>query len=971
MPVNNFELLRNQETKELNTVAKLYRHTRTGTELLSLVNDDENKVFGITFRTPPYDSTGLPHILEHSVLCGSRKYPVKEPFVEILKGSLQTFLNAFTYPDKTCYPVASQNTQDFYNLVDVYLDAVFYPRITRHIFQQEGWHYEVDGKNDSLTYKGVVFNEMKGVYSSPDGRLERYSQRSLFPDNTYGLDSGGDPKRIPDLTYERFVDFHRRYYHPSNARIFFYGDDDPETRLHIIDEYLKDFDKLDTNSTISLQTGFESPKKAIFTFPSGEDETSQPKGMLMVNWLITEAMEVETKMALGILEYILIGMPGSPLRKALMDSGLGEDISSGSGLESELKQMFFSVGLKGIDTKKAEEIESLILDTLKELSEKGIDPKTTEAAVNTTEFLLRENNTGSYPRGLIIMLRCLTTWLYDGDPFAMLGFESRLSKIKSDIKSDKMYFEKIIDRQLLKNTHRTTVILKPDPDLGEKEEEKEKEELADIRKNMDLSELKEIAENSACLKKMQATPDSPEALATIPMLGLKDLDKKNKILPIDVTEEKGTKILYHGLPTNGIVYIDIGFDLHVLPQKYIQYVPLLSRALLEMGTEKEDYVELSQRIGRKTGGIHPSLLTSETKNTKKAEIRLFLRGKATTAQTGDLLGIIEDVLLNVLTDNQKRFKQMVMEEKARHEQSIVPSGHHIVNTRLRSHFGEAGWIAEQMGGISYLFFLRRLVEEIDKNWGSVSATLKDMLNIIVSSNTAVFNVTADEKERTYIESELFKFTNKLPRGPAGTVEWLPEPSDTFEAMTIPAQVNYVGKGSDLYKTGYAYHGSAKVITRYLSTTWLWDRVRVQGGAYGASCSFNRLSGGLTFLSYRDPNIIETLKNFDEAAMFLKKTDLTESELTRGIIGAIGDIDTYMLPDAKGYASMIRNLIGVTEEDLQKIRDEILSTTVNDFRMFAEVLAAVSKNGIVKVLGSENAVKGAAEGHLPFKIFKVL
>jgi len=964
--IHGFELLRDQDITELKIQARLYRHVKTGAQLLSIISEDENKVFGITFRTPPTNSTGIPHIMEHSVLCGSRKYPVKEPFVEILKGSLQTFLNAFTYPDKTCYPVASQNLQDFYNLVDVYLDAVFYPRLTPFILQQEGWHYELNDEKEPLNYKGVVFNEMKGAYSSPDNLLSEHSQQSLFPDITYGLDSGGNPKVIPDLTFDQFMDFHKKYYHPSNSRIFFYGDDDPEERLRLLDEYLKDFQQTEIPSDIPLQQPFDAPRRHVFPFAAGE-----PKGMVTVNWTLPETTDVKMNMALHILNHILLEMPGSPLRKALIDSGLGEDITGG-GVEGELRQMFFSVGLKGIDVKDADRVESLIIDTLNGLKENGIDPHTVEAAVNTTEFRLREYNTGSYPRGLTLMLTALTTWLYDGDPLALLPFESQLKDIKSRLKSENRYFENIIDRHFLKNSHRATVVLEPDTNLGKKEESDERERLDSARKAMDKGEIEKIRENTRELKEIQEKPDSPEALATIPTLKLEDLEQENKKIPMAILEREDVKILYHDISTNGILYLDIGFNLHELPQKYIPYIPLFSRALLEMGTQKEDYVKISQRIGRKTGGIHPSILTSLVRNKKETAARLFLRGKAVLSRVPDLLGIIEDLLSGPRLDNQERFKQMVLEEKARQEQSIIPSGHQVVNLRLRSHFSESGWAAEQMDGITYLFFLRELVKKVDDEWPSVSATLKEMLQILLNRKSMLVNATIDKegwtKATTHIDNFLGKFPAKDPRH----VEWSPKAPDDFEGMTVPAKVNYVGKGIDLYRRGYRFKGSTGVVTRYLRTSWLWDRVRVQGGAYGAFCSFDHLSGVLTFLSYRDPNLIKTLDVFDKTADFLGNIALDENELTKCITGAIGDMDAYMLPDAKGYTSLIRYLTGTTDEYLQQVRDEVLSAGIDDFRTFAEVLREACNTGLVKVLGSESSIKDAVkEGGLPLTVFEVL
>ncbi len=969
-----FELLRERYIDELKTQARLYRHIQTGAELLSMINGDENKVFGITFRTPPRDSTGVPHILEHSVLCGSRKYPVKEPFVEILKGSLQTFLNAFTYPDKTCYPVASQNLKDFYNLIDVYLDAVFYPRITPEIFQQEGWHHEMEKPDGPLVYKGVVFNEMKGANSSPDRLLAEYSQQALFPDTTYGLDSGGDPTVIPELTYEQFREFHRTYYHPSNARIFFAGDDDPDERLRRTDEYLREFEKTDVTSTVSLQPCFDRPRRVAHSFAAGDDVSGS---MMTVNWVLGETIDAVTNMALNILGYILLGTPGSPLRKALIESGLGEDVTGG-GLEGELRQMFFSVGLKGITMGQEDAVEALILETLEGLATDGIGPEAVEAALNTIEFSLRENNTGSYPRGLVLMLRAMTTWLYDADPLALLSFESLLSEIKARIGSEKTFFETLIREQFLDNPHRTTVVMTPNPELESRVEAVEKERLSAVRDAASPEELRGIFENTEHLKKIQETPDSPEALATIPTLKIADLEKRNRTIPIAVLDEGDATVLYHDISTSGIAYIDIGLNLRSLPSRCVQYIPLFSRALFEMGTRKEDYVALSQRIDRKTGGIHPSLFVSAVKDAKRgAEARLFLCGKAMLPQTGALFAIVRDILMDVKLDNRERFRQMVMEEKARQEEHIVSGGHQIVNLRLGAHFGEAGRLSEQLSGVSYLFFLRELADRLEKDWPSVHATLEEMRSALVNRETMLFNVTVDEEGWKQVHPHLAGFVDGLPSVPSGAkaglsgdltvVVEIPE----HEGLIVPSQINYVGKGADLYRLGYTYHGSVRVITRYLRTSWLWDRVRVRGGAYGAFCNFDKFSGVLTFLSYRDPNLLKTIEVFDETSTFLRNDALSGDELTKGIIGAIGDMDAYMFPDAKGYASMLRYLTGNTEEDMQQVRDEIFSTTAADFKRFADVLDEVAHHGLVKVLGSGSAIEAAAGSAVPLKVIKVL
>lgn len=968
---HGFERIREQEIPEIKTRAELYRHGRTGAELLSLINEDENKVFGITFRTPPEDSTGVAHILEHAVLCGSRKYPVKEPFVELLKGSLQTFLNAMTYPDKTCYPVASQNSKDFYNLIDVYLDAVFYPRINPEIFMQEGWHYELEKVGDPLNYKGVVFNEMKGAHSSPDNLLYEFSRQSLFPDNPYGLESGGDPALIPNLTFDRFSAFHRKHYHPSNCRIFFYGDDDPKHRLDLIHEYLKDFEWMAVDSNIPLQRPFYRPGRMTRPFPAGEDESGTVKGMVTVNWLLAETIHREVNVAFQILEYILLGMPGSPLRKALIESGLGEDLA-GEGLGSELRQMTFSTGLKGIDPGKPDRVEGLVLDTLRRLVKKGIDPHAVEAALNTIEFTLRENNTGHFPRGLSIMLRALTTWLHGGDPLALVAFEGPLEDVKSRASRGKAFFEGLLNDHFLSNPHRTTLVLQPDLHLGKREEGVEKERLTRAREAMGQADLERIVATTRHLKEIQETPDPPEALATIPVLNLADLDRRNKPIPSSLLGPEGKGILYHDLFTNGILYLDVGFDLHTLPQRYLPYVRLFGRGLLEMGTEKEDYVTLTQRISRKTGGIVPAFHTSLVKDTERGTAWLLLRGKAMLNQSHELLEIIADVLLQVRLDNRDRFRQMVLESKARQEQKMVPNGHQVIDLRIRSHFNEADWAAEQMAGLSYLFFLRRLSKAVDEDWPGVLADLNEIRKTLINRNAMLVNVTQDETGWLKVHPQVAAFMESLPASSVRRTEWVPEYATPFEGMTIPVKVNYVGKGADLYGLGYRFHGSAHVISRYLRSAWLWERIRLQGGAYGAFCLFDRLSGVLTFVSYRDPNLLKTLDAFDQSAVFLRNLELSRDELSKGIIGAIGDMDKYKLPDAKGYTSMVHYLSGETEEDRQRMRDEILNTGPGDFKVFGQVLETMRDKGLVKVLGPQGSIEEAMEGRPGWlKVVKVL
>lgn len=959
MSIDGFDLVKEVFISELNTKGRLFRHIKTGAQLLSLENKDDNKVFGITFRTPPQDSTGVAHIMEHSVLCGSRKYPLKEPFVELMKGSLNTFLNAFTYPDKTCYPLASQNVQDFYNLIDVYLDAVFYPLISPFTFQQEAWHYELQNLDDDLNFKGVVFNEMKGVYSSADSLILRKSQQHLFPDNTYGYDSGGDPAHIPDLTYEAFKRFHENYYHPSNAYIYFYGDDDPRERLRIVAAYLDAFEARTLDSQVELQPRLDMHPRLEIPYDTGASE-GENKSFVTVNWLLPEVIEPRVSLSFMILTEILIGTPASPLRKALIDSGLGEDLT-GQGLESDLRQMFFSAGLKGVRLADAAKVEELVLETLHDLVEHSIDPDTVTAALNTVEFRLRENNTGRFPQGLLLMIRALRGWLHDADPFKPLAFESPLGAIKDRLVQGESYFEDLIQQHFLDNRHRTTVILKPDPEEGQRRAARERERLERARSEMAVGQLQEIVQNTKQLKRLQEEPDSAEALATMPTLDLSDLDKEVKRIPLELIEARQSKILFHNLFTNGILYLDIGFDLRVLPQELLPYVNLFGRALLEMGTEVEDYVQLSQRIGRSTGGIRSTTFTSLVEGSGETTAWLFLRAKANVHQTGELLDILNDVMVSVRFDQRERFRQILLEEKAGLEQQLLPMGHRVVNGRIRAYFNQADWAAEKMGGVSYLFFMRQLIERLDTDWPDVLEKLTSIHQHLLNGNRMLFNITVDDDSWRKIQGKIEELIGSLPSEPSPAMEWNPEPglrtdgTVRYEGLALPAQVNFVGKGANLYALGYEYDGSMAVVTNVLRNTWLWEKVRVQGGAYGGMCAFDRRTGIFTLLSYRDPNLLQTLEIYDKSGEFLRRLDLSSQEITKSIIGAIGEMDAFLLPDAKGYVSMQRYLAGDSDERRQQRRDEIFATGLPDFHRVGEVLDRMSGNAQIVILGSKDSL----------------
>ncbi|WDR01213.1 insulinase family protein [Devosia algicola] len=949
-----FELLRDEHIAEVNSQAQLFRHKKTGAEVLSLVNDDENKVFGITFKTPPEDSTGIAHILEHSVLCGSRKYPIKKPFVELIKGSLNTFLNAMTFPDKTAYPVASQNLQDFYNLVDVYLDAVFFPLISEDTFRQEGWHYEAEAPDAPLIYKGVVFNEMKGVFSSPDAVMRDISQRSLYPDVTYGKSSGGDPKAIPDLSYKQFKSFHEKYYHPSNARAFFSGDDDAHERLSILDAYFSQFDRAPVDAEVQLQPRFNSPRQVVATYAGSKDESKARDGMVTVNWMIEPPSDRIAALSNALLSYILVGNSAAPFRKALTDSGLGESLIGG-GISGGLRQPMASFGLKGIDPADADKVEPLILDTLIALSERGLDRQTIEAAINTFEFSLRENNTGSFPRGIAMMFSALSTWLHDDDPLAPLAFEDALGAIKA--KAGDGYFEALIKARFLDNPHRTTVILSADDKQDAREAEAEAARLKAVQVAMSSDDIEGVIAGTQRLKDIQDAVDDPDLVAKIPTLTLADLPREVRTVPIERSTMAGAKLYYHDLPTLGVFYLDLGFDLHSLDQDLLPYLPLFGRALLQMGTAKEDFVSLTQRIGRSTGGVGQHRGLSARQHGTDSAAWFFLSGKAVLAKIPELLDILRDMILSTRLDNRDRFKQMALEEKAGYEARIVPAGNSIVDTRLKSGLAEASFVAELTGGVSYLNFVRDLIKRIDSDWASVEAALERVRSSLFNRSHMVVNVTADASIWSDTRGEVGAFVESLPQGGESLKTWTNGCEPQSEGLIIPAQVNYVGKGANLKALGFELSAASSVVLKFLNTTWLWDKVRVQGGAYGGSSRFDLMSGNFSFLSYRDPNLLKTLDTYDGAAMALR-TPVSDADLARSIIGVIGDMDGYEFPDAKGYSSMWRELVGTTDTLRQQRRDEVLNAGRVDFAAMADALEAVAQNGHVVVLGGEAAISQA-------------
>jgi len=968
---SSFDIVRNEMVDEFGVRAVMYKHKKSGAEVLSIEAPDENKVFGITFRTPPKDSTGVPHILEHSVLCGSRKYRTKEPFVELLKGSLQTFLNAFTYPDRTCYPVASCNQKDFYNLINVYLDAVLHPRAIRDelVLQQEGWHLELDSPDQPLTYKGVVYNEMKGVYSSPESRLARAAQQALFTDNTYGVDSGGDPLRIPDLTFSDFKAFHSEFYHPSNSRIFFYGDDPVPKRLELLDSYLSEFNAITPDSKIGIQERRKIQKRVVEKFPAAEGEQAE-KHMVQVNWLLNEKpFTPKEQLALSVLDHLLLGTPSSTLRKALTDSGLGSAVIGG-GLSDELSQATFSVGLKGVKPEDVAAVEQLVTKTLEKIQAEGVEESAVEASLNSIEFQLREFNTGSFPRGLSFMLGAMSAWIYDRDPMSNLRFEEPLASLKADLAEGKPVFTDLLTSLIINNDHKVTVEMIPDTELEQKQVAEEESRLASIKESMSSSEIDEVIEMTRRLQEAQAAHDSAEDLATIPALAISDLPKAAPELPNDVSTMQGVTVLRHEVPSNGIIYADVGLDLSQLPAADLPLVNLFARCLLETGTTEEDEVSLSRRIGSRTGGVTTSTLTGvrvpadDTVATGDDMVhRLFIRGKAVAGRADDLFGVVNDVLTSCRLDNKKRIIEMLKESQARMEASLVSAGHAFAATRLSAAHTTAGRLLEQTGGVESLAALKALLAMAESDWPVVQARLEAIRAQLLTKSSLLVNLSGDAATLKAVDPALEGFLSGLPKDgdvPASKLaNWkadLPVMPTGNEGFYLPTQVNYVGHGGRLYSPGEQVSGSTSVVSRWLRNGYLWDTVRVIGGAYGGFCRFSPLTGSFSYLSYRDPNLVKTIENYDGAADFLQTHDLSSEALSQAIIGTVGDLDAPLSPDQKGWEAMRRHLVGETAEQRQEWRKQVLATTANDFKEFGDRLKGMKTQSVV--FGSKKAIEDA-------------
>ncbi|MBO5054956.1 MAG: insulinase family protein [Lachnospiraceae bacterium] len=955
-----YEIVEKRMISDLNSEGYILKHKKTGAHITLLLNDDENKVFYIGFRTPPRDSTGVAHILEHSVLCGSENFPVKDPFIELAKGSLNTFLNAMTYPDKTVYPVASCNDKDFKNLVHVYLDAVFYPNIYKEdkIFKQEGWHYEMEDEKDDLTINGVVYNEMKGAFSSPDDVVEREIMNSLYPDTTYGLESGGDPDVIPSLTYENFLDFHERYYHPSNSYIYLYGNFDAEEYLNFLDEkYLNDFEALSIDSEIKKQAPFTAPRELTKEYSIMEDEAVSENTYLTYNVSMGTSLDKKLYAAMDVLDYVLCSAPGAPVKQALIDKGIGKDVYS--TLENGICQPYFSIVAKSADEGQKEEFVATIEAELKKLAEEGIDKKALKAAVNYFEFKYREGDFGSYPKGLMLGLQALDSWLYDKKaPFMHIEANDTYKQLRESIETG--YFEDLITSMLLQNPHKTIMTVVPVRGLTTKKDEALYNKLQAYKNTLSDEEIRGIVEDTKALRAYQEQQSSKEALETIPLLTRQDMKKEAAPYINEVKKSGDTTLLVHDIFTNGIGYLNLVFDLKKVPAELFPYVGILKAVLMMVNTENYSYGELFNEVNIHTGGIR-FVVNTYTNADKMDEYKVTLEVKAKTLYENRdrAMELMKEIILTSDYEDDKRLHEIIAEMKSRMQATMTSAGHSLAAVRAMSYFSPIAAVSEQISGIPQY----RLLEELDGNFENrkeeLKSNLKALAKCIFRQENLLVDYTGTKEGLAGMEEQIENLKKSLFTEAVEGEPFKPVLSVKNEGFMTAGQIQYVCRAGNFINKGLPYTGALKVLKVMMGYEYLWNQVRVKGGAYGCMSSFFK-NGDAYFVSYRDPNLEKTVEVYEKAADYIKNYDADERTVTQFIIGAVSELDTPMTPAVKGSYSLGGYLTNLSMERVQKERDELLATTAETLKGLYRYVEAFMSEECLCVVGNGDKIKENAE-----------
>ena len=955
-----YEIIERRRIEDLDSEGYLLRHKKTGARVTVLSNEDDNKVFCIGFRTPPKDSTGVAHIIEHTVLCGSDKFPVKDPFVELVKGSLNTFLNAMTYPDKTVYPVASCNDKDLQNLMDVYLDAVFHPNIYKEkkIFEQEGWHYECEGEEEPVTINGVVYNEMKGAFSSPDDVLSREILNALFPDTTYGVESGGDPIHIPELTYEDYLDFHRRFYHPSNSYIYLYGNMDMEAKLRWIDEaYLSEFDAAEIDSNIVAQESFREPARLTRQYPISEGESERNNTYLTYNTVIGTSLDKELYVAFQILDYVLCSAPGAPLKKALIDAGIGSEIYS--SYDNGVYQPYFSVVAKNANREEEERFVSIIEETLEKLVQEGINKDSLLAGINYYEFKYKEADFGSYPKGLMYGLQSFDSWLYDDTkPFMHIEANDTYEALRKKVE-DK-YFEKLITDYLLNNSHKAILTLIPVKGLVTREDKALKEKLSAYKNSLTKAQLHEIIEETKALHQYQEEESSKEDLLKIPLLTREDLKKEAEGFMNEERFVGDTKVLFHDIFTNHVSYIRCVFELNNIDEEMLPYLSILKTVLGYVDTKKHSYKDLFDQINLKTGGILMSAnIYVDSQNISKYRMTYEVRVKAFDSNVEDAFSLLGEILFESLVADKKRLGEIIAETKSRVQTALSESGHSVAALHAMSGFSETALIQEKLAGMSFYRLLEKLDRDFEKEYDGLVKMLKDCMHTIFRKENFMLDYTGREDGLLRAMACVEAFTKQMYKEPVEKRYLKLTPVAQNDAYLSASQVQYVCRAGNYRTEGLPYTGALRVLKVMMGYEYLWIQVRVKGGAYGCMSNFGK-AGDSYFVSYRDPNLTKTINVYEHAAEFVRNYEADERTLTQYIIGALSEKDTPLTPQAKGNRSLTAYMTNYTIEDEQKERDELLGIDAGVIRSLADYIDAFISQNHLCVVGNEALLRENAQ-----------
>lgn len=958
-----YELQKEEDLKGIKAKGYLLRHRKSGARVVYIENDDNNKVFSIGFRTPPSDSTGVPHIMEHSVLCGSKNFPAKDPFVELVKGSLNTFLNAMTYPDKTVYPVASCNDKDFQNLMHVYMDAVFYPNIYEHeeIFRQEGWSYQLDSAEDKLKYNGVVYNEMKGAFSSPEGVLDRVILNTLFPDTSYANESGGDPEVIPELTYEQFLDFHRKYYHPSNSYIYLYGDMDAEEKLNWLDQkYLGKYDREPVDSTIRFQEPFAEIQEKVIPYSIASEESEEDNTYLSYNKVVGTSLDKELYLAFQILDYALLSAPGAPLKKALTDAGIGKDIMG--SYDNGIYQPIFSVIAKNANAEQKEEFIKVIEDVLKASVKNGIDTKAIEAGINYHEFRYREADFGNYPKGLMYGLQMMDSWLYDDEkPFIHIEALDTFEFLKKQIGTG--YYEALIQNYLLDNPHGAIVIVTPEKGRTARMEAELEEKLQEYKASLTAEEIETFVQKTHALEDYQSEPESEENLEKIPVLKREDISRE--IEPI-INEEltlAGVPVIFHEIETNGIGYVDVLFDMSSVEEEDLPYVGILQSVLGIIDTKHYDYGTLFNEINVNTGGIGTSLeLYNDVTNIREKAFKATfeIKGKALYGKLPVAFDMMREILMESKLDDGKRIREILAMLKSRLLMKFQSSGHVTAVLRAQSYASPSAKLKDMTNGIAFYETVSYLEEHFEEEKEKLSEKLIDLSKKLFRGDNMMLSYTAAKEGLEDLEAMVEKLKNSLhtqvSEEESRCVIHCEKKNEGFKTAS---KVQYVAKAGNFIDQGVAYTGALQILKVIMSYDYLWQNIRVKGGAYGCMSNFNRIGEGY-FVSYRDPNLKRTLEVYEGVVDYLKNFTVSERDMTKYIIGTMSGIDQPMTPASKGDRSMNLYMNKVSAEMIREERNQILDAGQDDIRALYKVAEAVLRADQMCVIGGEDKIEEEKE-----------